>query len=146
MGGSCYEYPAAEVPTYSIRTRILKDLPQRLDDHADIVPTYSIRTRILKANNDALSHLSFLCSNLFDPNEDTERLPSSPYTSRRSAVPTYSIRTRILKAGGSRGRTWRRFLGSNLFDPNEDTERYSTTAPPNTNRILFQPIRSERGY
>ena len=85
-----------------------------------MVPTYSIRTRILKVECIAAFHANLDCSNLFDPNEDTERDADVVAHRLLAVVPTYSIRTRILK------------------DPVIDA---STAAP-----IMFQPIRSERGY
>ena len=60
------------------------------------------------------------CSNLFDPNEDTESVCGCQVSYLDDD-------------------------SSNLFDPNEDTERaldaiHPVSLPP------FQPIRSERGY
>ena len=44
------------------------------------VPTYSIRTRILKVDDDNSLPKPRVGSNLFDPNEDTESLAALVYS------------------------------------------------------------------
>ena len=116
-------FAPGSVPTYSIRTRILKDAMTNL------FKAGLSCSNLFDPNEDTESHRFTVgvtrrrCSNLFDPNEDTESLCVFVADVGLRIVPTYSIRTRILKERGppsSAGAP----RGSNLFDPNEDTERF----------------------
>jgi len=122
-----YRWWYEDVPTVSIRLRILKHEASTVGERIVLVPTVSIRLRILKRVR-MLGNSSRYCgSDRLDPLEDTETVvprPDEPV----ATVPTVSIRLRILKlvAQEMNGKT---YWCSDRLDPLEDTETRRRAGP-----------------